>query len=66
MIEFQVDDMTCGGCASRITRAIAGVGPAALVDVDLAAHRVRVQGNGVPTEEIEAAIRQAGYTPARV
>ena len=66
MIEFQVDDMTCGGCASRITKAVKGVTPAASVDINLAAHRVRVQGSGVVPEEIEAAIKDAGYTPARV
>lgn len=66
MVEFRVDDMTCGGCASRITKAVKGATPAASVDINLAAHRVRVQGSGVVIEDIEAAIRDAGYTPARV
>lgn len=66
MIEFEVNDMTCGHCASLITRAVKGVSSAAKVDVDLAAHRVRVQGAGVAAEDLEAAIQEAGYTPARV
>ena len=66
MIEFEVNDMTCGHCARLITRAVKGVSSAAEVHVDLAAHRVRVQGDGVATEDLEAAIQEAGYRPVRV
>ncbi len=66
MIGFEVNDMTCGHCASLIIRAVKGVNSAAEVDVDLAVHCLRVQGDDVAAEDLEAAIREAGYTPARV
>ena len=65
MIEFQVNDMTCGHCVGAITKAIAEVDAAAQVEIDLPTHRVRITG----TErrgEVEAAIREAGYTPQQV
>lgn len=66
MIEFQVDDMTCGHCAGVISKAVKGVEPAAQVDIDLAAHCVRVRGDVLAAGKLEAAIKDAGYTPARV
>ena len=65
MIEFQVSDMTCGHCAGVITKAVAEIDAAAKVDIDLATHRVRITGTEA-LAEVEAAIREAGYTPQRV
>lgn len=62
MIEFIVNDMTCGHCAGVITKAARSVEPAAQVEVDLGARRVRIDGR----EDAGAfadAIREAGYTP---
>ena len=47
MIEFQVNDMTCGHCAGVITKAVAEVDAAAKVEIDLATHRLFV-GYGQP------------------
>ncbi|MBS0336237.1 MAG: heavy-metal-associated domain-containing protein [Proteobacteria bacterium] len=63
MIEFQVADMTCGHCASVITRAVKSVEVAARVEIDLKARRVRIEGP-VDAQEIRDAIRDAGYSPA--
>jgi copper chaperone len=65
MIEFQVIDMTCGHCAATITRAVAGIEPAAKVDIDLSTHRVRITAadEADQGQRFEAAIRDAGYTP---
>jgi copper chaperone len=66
MIAFEVKDMTCGHCASTITRAVKAQDQGATVRIDLAAHRVEVDPSGADSGELEAAIREAGYTPVRV
>lgn len=65
MIEFQVDDMTCGHCAGVITQAVATVDAAATVEIDIPAHRVRIHGSDQP-QKLSAAIAEAGYTPVLV
>lgn len=66
MITFQVDDMTCGGCARSITRAVQAADAGATVQVDLAAHRVQVQPQALDAQALEAAIKAAGFTPVPV
>lgn len=43
MTEFQIDGMTCGHCASTITKAVQSLDHTAKVEIDLAAKRVRVE-----------------------
>ena len=43
MIEFQLPDMTCGHCASRVTQTLKLTDPACQVSVDLKAQKVQVQ-----------------------
>lgn len=62
MIELSVKDMTCGHCASSITRAVKDVDAAGQCEVDLAARRVRISSTHPATEFVEA-IQEAGYTP---
>ena len=62
MIEFRVDDMTCGHCAATIARAVRDVDAAGLCEVDLEAKKVRIRSDR-PGAEFLAAIREAGYTP---
>lgn len=62
MIEFTVSDMTCGHCASTITRAVKEVDASGRCEIDLSAKRVRIE-SGRPAEEFRAAIEEAGYTP---
>lgn len=62
MLEFNVQDMTCGHCASMITKAVKQVDPKAAVDIDIGNHLVRIDGAS-DANEIEEAIREAGYTP---
>lgn len=62
-LSYVVPDMSCAHCVAAITNAVKTVAPDASVDVDLATHHVTVTG----TDEhgrIDAAIRDAGYTPA--
>lgn len=61
MQHYRVEDMTCGHCASTITRAVQGVDAQARVEIDLAAKSVKVETDA-PAEAIHAAIADAGYT----
>ena len=62
MIEFTVNDMTCGHCASTITRAVKEVDAAGRCEIDLAAKKVRIES---PHEaaDFKAAIEEAWFTP---
>jgi copper chaperone CopZ len=60
MYELQVDGMTCGHCASRVTKSVQGIDSQAKVEIDLAARKVRVQSQA-DLKEIAAAITEAGY-----
>jgi len=61
-MEFRVDDMTCGHCVSTITKAVKDADANAKIDIDLPNHLVRVDG-AADGDDIEEAIRDAGYTP---
>ena len=64
MIEFTVDDMTCGHCASTIAKAVKDVDAAARCEIDLGAKKVRIE-SARDAAEFQAAIDEAGYTPVR-
>lgn len=67
MTSFTVLDMTCGGCAQRIGRALAEASlPDELdVKIDVASRQVHVSAppSSGTAELVRAAIRHAGYTP---
>jgi copper chaperone len=63
MIAFQVQDMTCGHCASTITKALKSVDPGAKVMIDLAKHLVKVEPINVSQQELNDTIVEAGYSP---
>ena len=66
MIAFEVNDMTCGHCASTITKAVQGVDQGARVQIDLATHRVEIEPTESDADALSAAIKEAGYTPVPV
>lgn len=57
---FQVKNMTCGGCAKSITRAIAAVDAAARIEADVARRLVRVESSANERDVLDA-IQAAGY-----
>ena len=61
MVNFRVNDMTCGHCAGTIRAAIITAAPQADIEVDLSARRVAVEGV-TDIDTVERAIREAGYT----
>jgi copper chaperone len=62
MLDFLVNDMSCGHCAAAITRAIQAVDQGARVEVDLDRKRVRVEPVSADARAVMAAIAEAGYT----
>ena len=65
MIEIKVPDMTCGHCASTITKAVKGLDASAQIDISLPDHRVRVDSTA-SKEDVVQCIAEAGYTPQAV
>ena len=63
MPTFKVEDMTCGGCAASIKRAVARLDAQAEVDVDLPQHLVTVRSAAADAKAVETVIREAGFTP---
>jgi copper chaperone len=62
MLEFTVQDMTCGHCAATITAAVKSVDPAGRCEIDVPARRVRVD-SAMSAERIASAITRAGFSP---
>lgn len=65
MLAFEVNDMTCGHCASTITKAVKTIDPGADVQVDLGRHLVSV-ATDANAGIVQKAIADAGYSPAQV
>lgn len=61
---FNVPDMTCGHCEKAVKAALNDALPGVPVAVDLAAHRVTLDGGDAM--KAEEAIREAGYSPERL
>ena len=66
MIAFEVQDMSCGHCVASITKAVQALDAQARIQIDLPRHLVQVQADKADATQIEAAIRDAGYTPVPV
>ncbi|HGF4014560.1 heavy-metal-associated domain-containing protein [Burkholderia cenocepacia] len=62
-MEFEVQDMTCGGCVNAITRAVTAADPAAKLDIDVAAKIVKVD-SAQGAERVQSIIEAAGFHPA--
>lgn len=63
MMEFKVEDMSCGHCASVITKTVKDLDAKATVDIDLDRKTVKINS----TEEravLAQALEEAGYPTA--
>lgn len=60
MYEFEIQNMTCGHCASTVEKAIKAADPHATAVIDLAAKTAKVETELEPST-ISAAIETAGY-----
>lgn len=61
-MKFHIQDMTCGGCATRVTKTVHALDPAATVETDVPAKVVTIQ-SAAPEAQIVAALTEAGYPP---
>lgn len=59
-MELRIEDMTCGGCAKSVTKAIQGVDPDARVEPNPATRRVKIETTASP-EQVRQALAGAGY-----
>lgn len=62
-MQFQIDNMTCGGCARKVTMAVQALDPDARVVADPSSRQIRVE-SAVAEEQIAAALCAAGYPPS--
>ena len=62
-MQFQIETMTCGGCARGVTKAIQSVDATATVQADPPNRRVDVTTTA-PRDQIVAALTEAGFAPA--
>lgn len=65
MIVFNVQDMTCGHCVDRITKAINAVDSRATVEAQIAEKKISIESDA-DARQLAQAIEDAGYTPVRV
>ena len=61
-MQFHLDNMTCGGCARTVTKAIKMIDPDANVVTDPQVRLVQVQ-TSASQEQIVSALREAGFPP---
>lgn len=62
-MQFHIENMTCGGCARSVTKAIQSVDPAADVKADPSTQKVEVT-SAVARDRLVAALTKVGYAPA--
>ena len=65
MFNFTVPDMTCGGCARGVTRAIKTVDAGASVETDPPGREVRVKNTTAEEGALLAALASAGFPATR-
>jgi copper chaperone len=61
-MQFHIDNMTCGGCARSVTRAIQSIDPEAVVTTDPSTRRVEVESSR-SRDDFVCALDEAGFAP---
>lgn len=59
-MELRIEDMTCGGCARSVTKAIQSVDPNAKVDADPATRSVKVETTATRAAVLQV-LEKAGF-----
>ncbi|WP_235559697.1 MULTISPECIES: heavy-metal-associated domain-containing protein [unclassified Methylophilus] len=62
MMEFHIENMTCGGCARGVTSAIKAIDPEASITTDPPTRTVNVESS-IAKDEIVSALIDAGFPP---
>lgn len=63
MIELTLPDMSCGHCVAHVQRAVQQLDAQARVEVDLSAHRVKID-TSASEEQVRLALEEEGYPAA--
>lgn len=61
-MQFHLENMTCGGCARAVAKAIQTIDPNAKIVTDPPIRRVEVQ-TSASEKQIATALREAGFPP---
>lgn len=64
MFRFNIPNMTCGGCAKSVTRALLSVDPQARIETDPPTREVRVDST-FDESAFLAVLSEAGYPDKR-
>ncbi len=59
-MELRIENMTCGGCAKSVTRAIQSIDPNAKVEANPEARTVKVETSATSVA-LQAVLEEAGY-----
>lgn len=62
--QFQIENMTCFGCARSVTQAVQSIHKGAVINADLENRKVDVE-TSVTRAEIETVLAEAGYPASR-
>jgi copper chaperone CopZ len=60
-LEFNLEGMHCGGCVTRLTHTLKKLKGVQVEGVQIGSARVTYEKTAITPEEIQAAIRQAGW-----
>lgn len=63
MISFKVNDMTCGHCASTISKALVSVDSQIKFSIDRAQQRVMIEAPESDADALRNTIARVGFTP---
>ena len=64
-MELTIENMTCGGCAKSVTKAIQSVDPNARIETNPAARSVKVETTA-STAALQQVLEEAGYPASAV
>ena len=64
MLRFHIPNMTCGGCAKSVTKALQSVDPKARIETDPSVHEVRVE-SAADESALLTVLAEAGYPAER-
>jgi copper chaperone len=59
-MELKIENMTCGGCAKSVTKAIQSVDPNAGIETNPAARTVKVETTAT-SAALQKGLEEAGY-----
>lgn len=62
-MDFRIENMTCGGCARSVTKAIQSVDPSAKVETNPAARSVKIETTATQAALLQV-LEEAGFPGA--